>query len=43
MMAGKLPRPSKPREQLRRRNAPEQWTILPAGGCSMACAGLAGR
>ena len=43
MMAGKLPRPSKPREQLRRRNAPEQWTILPAAGCSLLRPEVAGR
>jgi hypothetical protein len=26
----------KPQEQLRRRNAPEQWTALPAAGCKLA-------
>lgn len=31
----RLPRPSKPREQLRRRNRPEDWTILPAEGCTL--------
>ena len=29
------PRP-KPPETLRRRNAPEAWTLLPASGCSLA-------
>jgi hypothetical protein len=31
-----LPRDKKPSEQLRRRNAPEQWTALPAEGCKLA-------
>jgi hypothetical protein len=35
-MATRLPKPCKPSEQLRRRNAPEQWTSLPAEGCSLA-------
>jgi hypothetical protein len=35
-MATRLPKPRKPSEQLRRRNAPEQWTSLPAEGCSLA-------
>ena len=33
-MAGRIPKPRKPAEQLRRRNAPEQWTSLPSAGCS---------
>jgi hypothetical protein len=28
--------PRKPPETLRRRNAPESWTSLPAAGCSLA-------
>jgi hypothetical protein len=28
--------PRKPSEQLRRRNAPEQWTSLAAAGCDLA-------
>jgi hypothetical protein len=28
--------PRKPREQLRRRNRPEEWTVLPADGCGLA-------
>lgn len=32
-MASRLPRPRKPPGQLRRRNAPDQWTLLPAEGC----------
>jgi hypothetical protein len=35
-MAGNLPKPKKPVEALRRRNAPEQWTVLPAEGCDVA-------
>jgi hypothetical protein len=31
----RLPRPSKPREQLRRRNRPEEWVVLPAAGCTL--------
>ena len=31
----RLPKPRKPSEQLRRRNRPEEWTALPAGGCSL--------
>jgi hypothetical protein len=31
----KLPRSRKPLEQLRRRNAPEQWTVLPPDGCGL--------
>jgi hypothetical protein len=31
----RLPRPLKPREQLRRRNAPESWTVLPREGCKL--------
>jgi hypothetical protein len=31
----RLPKPRKPADQLRRRNAPEQWTALPAEGCSL--------
>jgi hypothetical protein len=34
-MPTKLPRPSKPPESLRRRNAPEQWTVLPHDGCKL--------
>jgi hypothetical protein len=34
-MASRLPRQRKPPEQLRRRNAPETWTILPPEGCSL--------
>jgi hypothetical protein len=30
----RLPKPRKPGEQLRRRNRPEEWVILPAGGCA---------
>jgi hypothetical protein len=30
-----LPRPRKPAEQLRRRNRPEEWTVLPFEGCSL--------
>src|SRR5436190_1937625 len=35
-MPSKLPRPRKAAEQLRRRNPPEQWTSLPAEGCTLA-------
>ena len=35
-MATRLPKPRKPPETLRRRNAPESWTSLPAAGCSLA-------
>lgn len=28
--------PRKPAEQLRRRNRPDEWTVLPADGCSKA-------
>lgn len=31
----RLPRASKPHEQLRRRNRPESWTVLPAAGCDL--------
>jgi hypothetical protein len=34
-MASRLPRNRKPADQLRRRSAPETWTILPAAGCSI--------
>jgi hypothetical protein len=34
-MAGKLPKPQKPAEALRRRNAPESWTVLPSEGCKL--------
>jgi hypothetical protein len=34
-MATRLPKPRKPPETLRRRNAPEQWTVLPAVGCDL--------
>jgi hypothetical protein len=32
----RLPRGGKPAEQLRRRNRPEEWTVLPSGGCTLA-------
>jgi hypothetical protein len=32
----RLPKPRKPDEQLRRRNRPDSWTVLPAEGCSRA-------
>lgn len=32
-MAGRAPRTRKPADQLRRRNAPETWTVLPPEGC----------
>lgn len=35
-MAGRVPRAKKPAEQLRRRNRPEEWTVLPAEGCRLA-------
>jgi len=35
MPAG-LPRSRKPPEQLRRRNAPESWTVLPSVGCKLS-------
>jgi hypothetical protein len=34
-MATRLPKPRKPPETLRRRNAPEQWTVLSAVGCDL--------
>src|SRR6058998_2486396 len=34
-MAARLPKPRKPAEQPRRRNRPEEWTVLPADGCSL--------
>ena len=34
-MPERLPKRRKPAEQLRRRNPPEQWTALPAGGCDL--------
>lgn len=34
-MAGRVPKVRKPPEQLRRRNAPETWTVLPAEGCAL--------
>jgi hypothetical protein len=34
-MPSKLPRSRKPAEQLRRRNRPEEWTVLPFEGCSL--------
>lgn len=34
-MAGRVPKTRKPEGQLRRRNAPEQWTALPAEGCNL--------
>lgn len=35
-MGSRLPKPRKDPETLRRRNAPESWTVLPADGCSQA-------
>jgi hypothetical protein len=35
-MPARVPKPRKPPEQLRRRNAPEQWTVLPAEGCRLS-------
>jgi hypothetical protein len=35
-MAGRIPKAGKPREELRRRNRPEEWTVLPAEGCALA-------
>jgi hypothetical protein len=32
----RLPKPRKPSEQLRRRNRPEEWTVLPAAGPKLA-------
>jgi hypothetical protein len=34
-MTTRLPKPRKPSEQLRRRNRPEEWTVLPAEGCDL--------
>jgi hypothetical protein len=34
-LPSKLPRIGKSPEQLRRRNAPETWTVLPAEGCKV--------
>src|SRR5207248_3025718 len=34
-VAGRVPRSRKPVEQLRRRNRPEDWTVLPAAGCTV--------
>lgn len=31
----RLPKSPKPTEQLRRRNRPEEWTVLPAEGCKL--------
>jgi hypothetical protein len=31
----RLPKPRKPDEQLRRRNRPEEWTVLPSEGCKL--------
>jgi hypothetical protein len=31
----RLPKPRKPDEQLRRRNRPEEWTVLPGEGCKL--------
>jgi hypothetical protein len=31
----RLPKPRKPAGQLRRRNRPEEWTVLPAEGCNL--------
>jgi hypothetical protein len=33
MMPARVPKLRKPSEQLRRRNAPESWTVLPHDGC----------
>ena len=38
-----MPPRKKPPERLRRRNAPEQWTVLPAGGCKLPAPDLAAR
>src|SRR5436190_14662308 len=35
-MPSRVPKPRKPQEQLRRRNRPEEWTVLPAEGCELA-------
>jgi hypothetical protein len=35
-MPSRVPKPRKPSEQLRRRNRPEEWTILPSEGCKRA-------
>ena len=35
-MASRLPKPRKPSEQLRRRNTPESWTVLPHEVCGEA-------
>ncbi len=34
-MPARVPKPRKPSEQLRRRNAPESWTVLPREGCGL--------
>jgi hypothetical protein len=34
-VAGRVPRSRKPVEQLRRRNRPDTWTVLPAAGCRL--------
>jgi hypothetical protein len=34
-VAGRIPKARKPTEQLRRRNRPEEWTVLPAEGCAL--------
>jgi hypothetical protein len=35
LMPARVPRARKPAEQLRRRNAPELWTVLPREGCRL--------
>jgi hypothetical protein len=34
-MPSRVPKPRKPPEQLRRRNRPEEWTVLPSEGCNL--------
>jgi hypothetical protein len=34
-MAGRIPRSAKPPGQLRRRNRPEEWVVLPRDGCTL--------
>jgi hypothetical protein len=35
LMSSRVPKSRKPSEQLRRRNAPESWTVLPREGCKL--------
>jgi hypothetical protein len=35
-MPSRVPKPRKPAEQLRRRNRPEEWTVLPVEGCKLS-------